>query len=130
MKKDKIIYWISTVLFAGFMAFSAIPDIIMEPETVEFIKKLGYPEYFIPFIGVAKLLGCIALVVPGFPKIREWAYAGLFFDLIGAVYSNLMVNGFDAGMLVMVPIFGIGITSYFYNEKIKERVLISKAKMD
>lgn len=126
MKKDRIIYWVCTVLFAGFMTFSAIPDIVMEQETVEFIKQLGYPEYFIPFIGIAKLLGCVALVVPGFAKIREWAYAGLFFDLIGAVYSNIMVHGFDPGMIAMVPIFGIGITSYVYNEKIKRGVMESK----
>ncbi|HOY06833.1 MAG TPA: DoxX family protein [Saprospiraceae bacterium] len=117
MKKTKILYWISTVLFAGLMIFSSIPDVMMEPETVKFITRLGYPEYFIFFIGVAKLLGCIAILVPGFPKIREWAYAGLFFDLIGATYSNLMVDGWQSGMVVMLVFFVLGILSYIYNEK-------------
>lgn len=118
MKKTKIIYWSSTILFAAFMAFSAIPDILMDPEAVTFITNLGYPDYFIPFIGVAKLLGCIAILIPGFKKIKEWAYAGLIFDLIGAVYSLLMTNGFEMGMLMMIPIFAIAATSYIYNEKI------------
>lgn len=118
MKTKKIIYWSSTILFAAFMAFSAIPDILKDPDAMKFITNLGYPDYFIPFIGVAKLLGCIAILVPGFKKIKEWAYAGLIFDLIGAVYSLLMTNGFEMGMLVMIPIFAIAATSYIYNEKI------------
>ncbi len=119
MKNQKIIYWSSTLLFAAFMAFSSIPDIMMVPEAVQFITHLGYPNYFIPFIGVAKLLGCIAILIPKFNKIKEWAYAGLVFDLIGAVYSNLMVDGWNNGMLVMLPVFAIVIVSYIYNEKQK-----------
>jgi uncharacterized membrane protein YphA (DoxX/SURF4 family) len=117
MKKIKNIYWISTILFAGFMAFTAIPDILLVPEAKAFIMQLGYPEYFIPFIGVAKLLGSIALVIPGFKTIKEWAYAGLTYDLIAAVYSNLKVNGFDMGMLTMIPIFLALIVSYVYCQK-------------
>lgn len=118
MKKTKIIYWTCTVLFAGFMIFTAIPDILKDDEAVKFITDLGYPVYFIPFIGVAKLLGSLAILIPAFKKIKEWAYAGLFFDLIGAVYSNIMAHGFDAGMIAMVPIFGIGIASYILNQKV------------
>jgi uncharacterized membrane protein YphA (DoxX/SURF4 family) len=90
----------------------------MVPEAVQFITHLGYPTYFIPFIGVAKLLGCIAILIPKFDKIKEWAYAGLVFDLIGAVYSNLMVDGWNNGMLVMVPVFAIAFLSYFYKDKV------------
>ena len=105
MKKINIIYWTSTVLFGGFMMFSAIPDILLEPETVEMISKhLGYPEYILVFLGVAKALGVIALVIPGFPRIKEWAYAGLTFDLIGAFYSAIMVDGFQLPMLFMFVI--------------------------
>jgi len=117
MKKTKIIYWVTTILFVGLMAFSSIPDVMMAEDAVKFITHLGYPEYFIFFIGVAKLLGCVALLVPGFPKIREWAYAGLFFDLIGATYSNLMVDGWQSGMVFMLLFFALGIASYLYNEK-------------
>ncbi len=117
MNRTKLVYWISTSLFAAFMAFTAIPDIFLEPDAVAFISKLGYPEYFIVFIGIAKLLGSIAILIPGFPRIKEWAYAGLFFDLIGAVYSILAVEPISAGITFMFLPFGLGIISYLYNRK-------------
>ena len=80
MKKLNIIYWIFTVLFALLMLFSSIPDIMKNEQAIEIMhKQLGYPEYLIQFIGVAKLLGVIAILVPGFNRLKEWAYAGLFF---------------------------------------------------
>jgi len=118
MKKNKIIYWSTTGLFAAFMTFSAIPDMLKVPEAMQFITHLGYPEYFIPFIGLAKLLGSIAILIPSFKKIKEWAYAGLVFDLIAAVYSIVMTDGYDPGMLMMIPIFAVVATSYIYNTKV------------
>jgi len=88
MKKINIAYWIVTVLFAGFMIFTAIPDAICMKEAVDFMTRLGYPVYIIPFLGVAKILGGIAILIPGFSRIKEWAYAGLAYDLIGAMYST------------------------------------------
>lgn len=118
MKSIKIIYWTTTILFAGFMILTSIPDILMSEEAVKFMTHLGYPEYFIPFIGVAKVLGCIAILIPSFKKIKEWAYAGLVFDLIGAIYSNIRVDGFNAGMLVFGIFFSLAYFSYSYNEKL------------
>ena len=118
MKSTKIIYWISTGLFAAFMIFSAVPDIIMMDDAVKFMTHLGYPKYFIPFIGYAKVLGSLAILIPGFKKIKEWAYAGLVFDLLGAVYSNISTDGFQPGMLVMLVIFAVVITSYIFNQKV------------
>ena len=102
MKKTKIIYWVITILFGGFMLFSAIPDIMNKPEAIDFMNKLGYPPYFTPFIGVAKLLGVIAILVPGFPRIKEWAYAGLMFDLIGAAYSIYATSGISNAMPMFI----------------------------
>ncbi|MEQ9375255.1 MAG: DoxX family protein [Imperialibacter sp.] len=125
MKRINILYWVFTGLFGGFMMFSAIPDIISVPEAVEMVSgQLGYPEYIIPFLGVAKALGVIALFIPGFPRVKEWAYAGLTFDLIGATYSGIAVGGFDPGLLMMVVIFGIEALSYiFYHKKLKAEAL-------
>jgi len=68
---------------------------------------------------IAKFLGAIAILVPNFRLIKEWAYAGLFFDLIGALYSNIMVDGPNAAMIVtMVLLFAFGIGSYIYNQKV------------
>lgn len=114
MKKINTWYWIVTGLFAAFMLFSSIPNVLVSAESVAFISNgLGYPAYFIPFIGVAKLIGCIAILVPQFRRIKEWAYAGLFFDLSGATYSLIVKNGFQPGMLMMVLIIGFLFLSYF-----------------
>lgn len=120
MKKTNILYWVITGLFAAFMIFSAIPDMLAIPEAVSFIGQLGYPKYFVSFIGFAKLLGIIAILVPGFPRIKEWAYAGLFFDLFGATYSQIAMNGFQPGELFMVLPIGFLFASYFlYHKKQK-----------
>lgn len=120
MKKTKTWYWIFTGLFGAFMLFSAIPDAILTPEAVTFMQHLGYPNYFTVFIGVAKVLGVIALLIPGYSRIKEWAYAGLFFDLIGAVYSLVSSDGFMPGILFMVLPLGLGILSYvFYHKKMQ-----------
>jgi hypothetical protein len=120
MKKTKIFYWIVTGLFSAFMIFSAIPDILVLPDAVKIMTSLGYPVYITRFLGIAKLLGVIAILIPGFPKIKEWAYAGLFFDLIGATYSGLAVGGFQPPMLIMVlPISFLFISRYLWLKTIK-----------
>ena len=122
MKKTKTLYWIFTIIFAGLMLFSAIPNIITNADSVKFMHEmLGYPVYIIPFIGVAKLLGVIAILIPGLnSRMKEWAYAGLFFDLAGAVYSGIAVAGkFDPMMIMMLIWIVPGILSYVYYHKTK-----------
>jgi uncharacterized membrane protein YphA (DoxX/SURF4 family) len=118
MKKTRIIYWIITLIFSLFMAFTAVPDALMSADAVKFMDQLGYPHYFIPFIGVAKILGCIAIAIPGYYRIKEWAYAGLFFDLAGAIYSIICTVGVDASMLFMILPVVIGALSYIYYHKV------------
>ncbi|HEV8285339.1 MAG TPA: DoxX family protein [Chitinophagaceae bacterium] len=127
MKKTKIIYWIFTSLFAFFMLGSAIPDILSSPVAVKGMHEgLGYPLYFIPFIGVAKLLGVVAILVPGFPRIKEWAYAGLFFDLIGATYSIMSLGAPAANWIFMTLPIGLGICSYVFYHKKRKASLVTK----
>lgn len=116
-KRDTIIYWIATGLFSAFMLTSAIPNMMATQEWVNIFKWLGFPLYMLPFIGGAKFLGAIAVLVPGIPRIKEWAYAGLFFDLTGATYSALSVGGFDPQMLIMLVPYGLGTLSYIYHHK-------------
>ena len=114
MKKVNTLYWIVTGIFGAFMAFSAIPDILQVPDAVKMVNGgLGYPVYIIPFLGVAKLLGVIAILIPGFPRLKEWAYAGLFFDLAGATYSGMATGGFQPQMLFMILPFGFLFLSYY-----------------
>ena len=92
-KTTNILYWIFTILFAGFMIWSSIPSIKPNAQSIQFMHDfLGYPIYFIQFISIAKLLGAVALLIPGLIKIKEWAYAGLFFDLTGAIFSVIAAS--------------------------------------
>ncbi|MEP6616410.1 MAG: DoxX family protein [Ginsengibacter sp.] len=113
MKRIKIAYWVVTGIFLAFMLFSAIPDILVVPESVKMVTGLGYPTYIIPFLGTAKLLGIIAILNPWFKRIKEWAYAGLFFDLIGATYSAIALEGFKLPIAFMILPIGFLFLSYF-----------------
>jgi hypothetical protein len=117
-KKTNILYWIFNGLFAFLMLGSAIPDIGSAEVAVKGMhENLGYPLYFVPFIGWAKLLGSIAILVPRYPRLREWAYAGLFFDLIGATYSIIAIGAPPADCLFMVFPLTVATLAYVYYRK-------------
>ncbi len=120
MKKTKLFYWIITGLFSAFMLFSAIPDALSTDDAVKFMNQLGYPHYIISFLGIAKILGVIAILIPGFNRITEWAYAGLFFDLAGATYSVVSAFGVQVSILFMVlPIIFLFLSYYLWHKKMK-----------
>ena len=122
-KTNNLVYWISTIIFAALMIFSAIGGLQPTQQAIQLIHdSLGYPVYFIQSISVAKLLGVIIILVPGRGRIKDWAYAGLFFDLAGAIYSGIAVSGkFDPLMLAMLIWIVPGILSYyFWLKKIKK----------
>src|ERR1700730_13973037 len=117
MKKIKTFYWIITGLFAAFMLFSAIPEILGLPDAVSLITGLGYPEYLVPLLGIAKLLGVFAILIPDYNRIKEWAYAGLFFDLIGATYSSIAKEGLQPQVSFMLLPIGFLFLSYYFWHK-------------
>ncbi len=120
MKNSKLFYWIITGLFSAFMLFSAVPDLISTVDAIKFMNHLGYPNYIVPFLGFAKILGIIAILIPGFTRIKEWAYAGLFFDLAGATYSIIATDGFQPSVLVMLfPIVFLFLSYYLWRRKIR-----------
>lgn len=110
-KTITILYWITTVLFALAILSTCIPS----EEGYNFITgMLGYPGYFVNYIAVFKVLGVIGILVPGFPRVKEWAYAGLFFDMVSATYSFYAVGMLNADSWVMIIFFGLGIASYVF----------------
>ncbi len=88
-------------------------------ESVEFMTNLGYPEYLGPFLGIAKVLGAIAILIPGFSRIKEWAFAGLFFDLFGAFYSLIAKEGFQPQTLFMLVFIAMLFWSYILFHKVE-----------
>ena len=102
-KTRKIIYWIATVWLALGMVATASGQLIRMKEgqgAVDSLEHLGYPVYLLTILGVWKILGTVAVLVPGFPRLKEWAYAGFFFAMSGAVYSHLAVGD---GLIAILP---------------------------
>ena len=91
-KRNKIIYWIATVWLALGMVSTGIVQIIKMKEEVDNFSNLGYPTYLMTLMGVWKILGVIAVLIPKFPLLKEWAYAGFFFAMSGAIISHLAVG--------------------------------------
>ena len=88
-KRNKIIYWIATVLLSSGMLSGGITQLFQVKEAVEGIVHLGYPAYFLTIIGFWKILGVVVVLIPGFPLVKEWAYAGFFFLMSGSVFSHI-----------------------------------------
>jgi hypothetical protein len=90
MEKSKlIIYWVATILMSVGMFGTGFAQVIHSKEMTDIVVPLGYPLYFLNIIGVWKMLGVIVILLPGFKLVKEWAYAGLFFVMTGAVISHL-----------------------------------------
>ena len=113
MKAKLVTYWIATLLLCAFMAFSAFMYLSAAPKVVDGFRSLGYPDYFRIILGCAKILGVIALLVPGLPRLKEWAYAGFTFTFVGAIGSHLASGQTLAALMPCVSLVLLAI-SYGY----------------
>jgi len=91
-KKNKIIYWVSTLWLALGMTSTGIVQLLKSADEIVRITHLGYPVYFLTILGVWKILGVAAVLVPKFPRLKEWAYAGFFFAMTGAAVSHVFAG--------------------------------------
>ncbi|KYG74564.1 DoxX-like protein [Roseivirga ehrenbergii] len=91
-KRNKIVFWVSTIWLSLGMLSTGIVQLIRMEEEVDMITNLGYPIYFLTILGIWKILGVTAVLLPKFPVIKEWAYAGFFFAMSGAVISHIAVG--------------------------------------
>jgi len=108
-----IAYWVTTALVVFELALGGVWDVLRVPQVRGLIERLGYPLYFLVILGIWKLLGAIALIIPRFPRLKEWAYAGVFFDLTGAVASLSASGLIDAGTATYpIVMTGIAVASW------------------
>ncbi|HYC30217.1 MAG TPA: DoxX family protein [Chitinophagaceae bacterium] len=117
MKKINIAYWTFTSLFAFMMLGSAIPDVVSARIAVEGFGQIGLPAYLVPFVGIAKTLGVIAILWPGNPRLKEWAYAGLVIDLTGATYSIFASAQPASAWAPMALPLALAAGSYYFYQK-------------
>jgi uncharacterized membrane protein YphA (DoxX/SURF4 family) len=105
-----VVYWVATALLAAELLLGGIWDVFEVPQVRIVFERLGYPAYFLVILGVWKLLGAVAVVIPRFPRLKEWAYAGAVFDLTGAIASHLASGFIEDGVLVYLIVM-TGVTA-------------------
>jgi len=108
----KIFYWGSTVFAALALAAIGAADLVRNPKVVEGLVRLGYPAYFATILGMWKLLGSTAIIIPGLPRLKEWAYAGMFFTLTGAAISHAVAGDQLGSVLVPLALLVAVMTSW------------------
>ena len=112
MNAKTIGYWLTLVLFSLAMGFGGVADLMKNPEIMDSMKKLGYPEYLALILGVWKIGGVIAILLPRLGLLKEWAYAGFFFDLSGASLSHAMIQDELPKVVIPLVILAIGACSW------------------
>src|SRR5689334_14341409 len=122
-KTNKIIYWIATVWLALGMTSTGIVQILNVKEEGEMFARLGYPYYLMTILGIWKILGVVTILIPKFPVVKEWAYAGFFFAMSGAVISHFVVG--DEAKEFFGPTLLIVLTVVSWYFRPAERKLIS-----
>ncbi len=122
MKKINIFYWICTGNLIPGLGIGSIYGIILHPGSTEQFVRLGYPVYLAPFLGVARILALITIVIPKYPRLKEWAYAGLAFDIIGAIYSQIATGqSLTALVFPFIAILFLSGSYFLYHKRLRLR---------
>lgn len=111
-RSSHIIYWTATVLTVIAFAATGIANVARVPAVLEGVRHLGYPAYLAMILGVWQLLGATAIVAPVTPRMKEWAYAGMFFNLTGAAASHVAAGDPLAKVLVPLALLGVVMASW------------------
>jgi hypothetical protein len=122
-KRNKIIYWVATLWLALGMTATGIVQFIKVKDQADMMSHLGYPLYFLSLLAVWKFLGVIAILIPKFPLLKEWAYAGFFFAMSGAIFSHVASG--DAAKELFGPLLLIVLTviSWYFRPADRKTVL-------
>lgn len=112
MKFRQLGYWFTTCILAFAFALGGLFDVTLAEPAVAGLRALGYPVYFATLLGVWKLLGAVAVLWPGYPRLKEWAYAGIVFDLTGAAYSHASAGDSADKFVAPLVLLGIAVASW------------------
>jgi len=113
-KRNTIIYWIFTLWMSLGMVSTAIVQLMKNKDELANFTNLGYPSYLMIIIGIWKILGVIAILIPKFPLLKEWGYAGFFFVMSGAIISHIIVNDSINKIFPAVLLFVLVIISWYF----------------
>jgi hypothetical protein len=126
-KTNKIIYWIATIWLSLGMLSTGVVQLLKAKQGqggVDMITHLGYPVYLLTLIGIAKILGVVALLIPKTPLLKEWAYAGFFFIMCGAVFSHIALGDSVAEIIPSLLLLFLTVTSWYFRPADKKPSLL------
>ena len=127
MKNSKTLYWVITGTFSGIFLISGTLYFIQAPLFVAKMSELGLPLFLLRLLGTAKIAGALTLILPKAPaRLKEWAYAGFTFNLIGAFWSHVAVHGFSPDMLLILMLIGLLVGSYISWQKLNSKRAITE----
>jgi DoxX-like family len=122
-----IIYWCSTSLVALLFAAPGLALVLRDSHFVAEMTRLGYPGYFLPFLGIWKILGAIVIAIPGVRYLKEWAYAGMVFDISGAIVSRMAAG--DQGPELVLPFVIAGLVALSWGLRPDDRRFLRQTKL-
>jgi uncharacterized membrane protein YphA (DoxX/SURF4 family) len=125
-KRNKIIYWIATLWLALGMTSTGIVQLLKSEDEVERMTALGYPGYLLIIIGVWKILGVVALLIPRSPLLKEWAYAGFFFNMSGAIASHIASGGSIGDIAPPLLLLVLTVVSWYFRPADKKVMLVNQ----
>src|SRR5712692_1018084 len=111
-KIKNIAYWVTTIFGPASFVIGGVLHLMQTEQVVSTLNHLGYPAYFAPILGLWKVLGAIAIVMPRFPRLKEWAYAGFFFDLTAAAVSRAAVGDSTADIVAPLVFLALVLASW------------------
>lgn len=126
-KKPKITYWIATIWLALGMVSTGAVQLLKANEGqggAEVLTHLGYPVYLLTLLGISKLLGTVAVLIPKFPLLKEWAYAGFFFVMTGAIFSHLAVGDPIKGIFSSLLLLVLTVVSWYFRPPSRRTVSV------
>ena len=128
-KRNKIIYWIATIwLSLGMLSTGTVQILKLKgdgPGSVDSMTHLGYPVYFVTLLGIAKILGVIALLIPKFPLLKEWAYAGFFFMMSGAVFTHIAAGNSISEIFPSLLLLVLTVVSWYFRP-VERKLILAK----
>lgn len=124
-KGKKITYWITTIWLSLGMLSTGIVQLLQLKEETEFMLALGYPAYFLTMLGVWKILGVIAVLIPKFPLLKEWAYAGFFFSMSGAIFSHIASDSAMSDLFGPSLLLVLTVVSWYFRPSSRKIVSVN-----
>ena len=129
-KRNKIVYRIATIwLSLGMLSTGVVQLLKLKgdgPGSLDSMTHLGYPAYFVTILGISKILGVVALLIPKFPLLKEWAYAGFFFMMSGAIFTHIAAGSSMNEIFPSLLLLILTVVSWYFRPADRKLILVNQ----